>query len=88
MAEAPTEHVFCIGGAGLFLAALPFATTLEMTLIHADIPGDVYMPQIDWDEWTVIAEEFHPADHRHAYPFTFRTLERINRMPYQEELAS
>lgn len=88
LALAPTEEVFCIGGAGLFLKALPFATRLEMTLVHADIDGDVYMPSIDWSQWMLVGDELHEADQDHAYSFSFRTFERIMRAPFAEELAS
>lgn len=88
LAAAPTQEIYCIGGAGLFVKALPFATRLELTLIHADIEGDVYMPAIDWSQWMLTAESVHPADDRHAYPFSFRTFERLQRLPIEEELAS
>ena len=88
LAEAPTEQVFCIGGAGLFVKALPFATRLDVTLVHAQIEGDVYMPAIDWTQWMLIAEEFHPADDDHLFAFSFRTFERVMRRPIEEELAS
>lgn len=88
LALAPTEQIYCIGGAGLFVKSLPFATRLEMTLIHADIEGDVFMPAINWTQWMLVFEEFHAKDDRHAYPFSFRTLERVVTKPVEEELAS
>lgn len=88
LALAPTEQIYCIGGAGLFVKALPFATRLEMTLVHADVEGDVFMPAINWTQWMVVAEEFHGEDDRHEYSFTFRTLERVASKPIEEELAS
>jgi dihydrofolate reductase len=80
--------VFCIGGAGLFVKALPFATRLDVTLVHAQVEGDVYMPAIDWTQWMLIAEEFHPTDDHHLYAFSFRTFERVMQKPIEEELAS
>lgn len=88
LALAPTEEIYCIGGAGLFVKALPFATRLEMTLIHANIEGDVYMPAIDWTRWMLTSESFHPKDDRHEYDFSFRTFQRVAAKPVQEELAS
>lgn len=71
------SNAFCIGGAQLYAAALPFATHLEVTAVHDDADGDVYMPPVDWGEWILVAEEFHPADDKHASAFTFRSYERV-----------
>jgi hypothetical protein len=30
-------------------------------------------------DWTLISEEHHEADDRHAHPFTFRRYERAGR---------
>jgi dihydrofolate reductase len=38
---------FVIGGARLFEEALPRAKKLYLTLVHADISGDVYFPEVD-----------------------------------------
>jgi len=72
------SEAFCIGGAQLYAAALPVATHLELTAVHDDADGNVFMPPIDWDEWILMAEEFHPADDRHASAFTFRSYERVS----------
>ena len=45
------EKIFVIGGAEIFKLALPSAQILYMTHVHASYPGDVFFPQINWDEW-------------------------------------
>lgn len=40
---------FVIGGARLFEDALPLADKLYLTLVHADISGDVRFPAVDLD---------------------------------------
>lgn len=67
---------FVIGGARIFAAALPYADRLELTRVHAAIPGDVYFPPVDFSEWSLVQEEKHPADDRHALPFSFQVWER------------
>ena len=71
--------VFVIGGARVFEAALPVADRLELTRVHAAIPGDVYFPPFNPADWTLVSEEKHPADDRNQYPYSFQTFERQNR---------
>ena len=44
--------------------------------VHAQVPGDAFFPKLDFSEWKLVAEERHPADDRHAYPFSFLTYDR------------
>ena len=70
------EDVYIIGGASVYRQAMPFATHLCLTEID-DTPeqADAYFPAIG-TEWTEVARENHPADERHAYPFSFVDYER------------
>jgi dihydrofolate reductase len=68
--------VFVIGGARVFEAALPVADRLELTRVHAAIPGDVYFPPFNPADWTLASEEKHPADDRNQYPYSFQTFDQ------------
>lgn len=68
--------VFVIGGARVFEAALPLGDRLELTRVHAAIPGDVFFPAWNPSDWTLVSEENHPADERNQYPYSFQTFER------------
>ena len=70
------SEAFCIGGAQVYALALPLATRLELTVVHDSSEGDVYMPPIDWGEWMLTSEEFHPIDDRHNVSFSFRSYDR------------
>jgi dihydrofolate reductase len=74
VAEAP--RIFVIGGAAVYRAALPRARELLVTQVHARVDGDVRFPAVDWAAWTLAEEEAHPADDRHALPFSFRRFVR------------
>ena len=69
-------EVFAIGGSRVFEAALPLTDRLELTRVHGQVPGDAFFPKLDLSEWKLVAEERHPADDQHAYPFTFLTYDR------------
>jgi len=65
-----------IGGAELFALALPVADVIELTRVHARVAADTFLPPIDASDWRETHREWHAADDRHAYPFSFVTLER------------
>ncbi|MEM8984613.1 MAG: dihydrofolate reductase [Pseudomonadota bacterium] len=64
-----------IGGATLYAAALPIATTLYLTQVHASVSGDTYFPPLATDDWQELERTTHRADDA-DYSFSFVTLER------------
>ena len=64
------------GGAALYAQALPLATRLWLTRVHADIEGDVYFPEWDEAAWQRVEARDHPADERHAFAFTIEQWQR------------
>ena len=72
---AADEEAFVIGGARVFAEALPLAERLYLTLVHAEVAGDVRFPEIDAAAWKLLASERHTADDRHAYDFSFLCYE-------------
>ncbi|MGQ0703723.1 MAG: dihydrofolate reductase [Gemmatimonadales bacterium] len=74
---ATEKEVFVIGGGEIFRLALPRADRLYLTFVHADVSGDTFFPPLDQAVWALEEEEHHPADERHAYPFSFRRYRRI-----------
>jgi len=71
---AGSGPVAVIGGADVFALALPRALRLELTEVHAYVPGDTFMPPLG-DGWREVAREEHPADGKRP-GFAFATLER------------
>lgn len=69
-------EVMVIGGAEIFRELLPRTDQLYLTRIHADIPGDTTFPDLVLDDWIELESEYHPADDRHAYAFTFLKLRK------------
>lgn len=75
---ATEKELFIIGGAEIYQQALPSADFLHLTLIHADIPGNIYFPLIQQDDWQEINREDFLADQHNLYSFSFVTLKRKN----------
>lgn len=69
-------EVMVIGGAQLYAAALPRATRIHYTEIHAVIDGDTMFPELDRGGWREVARQEHAADARNAHAMSFLTLER------------
>jgi dihydrofolate reductase len=76
------DEVFVIGGAEIFHQALPQADRMYFTLIHADIEGDTYFPQIDLSQWRLEKEQHHEANAKNPHAFSFRVYERTTKRKY------
>ena len=72
---AGEPEVMVIGGAEIYRVALPLATRIHLTRVHAAPEGDTFL-ELPLDGWRELSREDHPADDRHAHPFSFVTLER------------
>lgn len=75
-ARAGEATLFVIGGAEVFSLAWPGVDRLELTEVHAAPEGDVRLAGFDRRDWREVSRVEHPADERHAAPFSFVTLVR------------
>ncbi len=74
-------ELMVIGGAQLYRQTLPNVQRIYLTKVLTTIEGsgeneDVYFPEFNAAEFSVSAQENHPADERHAHPYRFVTLDR------------
>lgn len=69
--RAGDDEAFIAGGAEIFRQTLDRVDRLYLTLIHAEIDGDAYFPEIDTTRWREVAREDHDPDERNPYPFSF-----------------
>ena len=69
-------ELMLLGGAQLYTAGLPHIVRIYLTEVHADIPGDARLPDLDPSDWQEISREEHPADSRNEFPYSFVVLER------------
>lgn len=73
------EKVFVIGGRKLYERALPEATTLYLTLVHARPDGDTFFPEYDRTEWPLTSATYHPQDEKNDYAHTFQVFKRLKK---------
>jgi dihydrofolate reductase len=69
-----TGAVAIIGGAAIYDVFMPLAHRIELTQIHAEYPGDTFMPE-PGREWVLTAREYHAAEGAHP-AFSFLTFRR------------
>jgi dihydrofolate reductase len=75
-AAGDEAEVIIVGGAFLFRELMPVVNRLYLTQVHGTSEGDVYFPDFDLQEWRETFREYHPADERHEFGFTWLILER------------
>lgn len=71
-----SEEILLLGGGELFKQYLPQADKLYFTQIQAEIDGDTFFPELNWDEWNIEHEEYRHADENNAYDLKFLILVR------------
>ncbi|HEX2840229.1 dihydrofolate reductase [Hyphomicrobium sp.] len=70
------DEIMVIGGADVFRAALPHATRLYWTVVHARPEGDVHFPYLDLSSWTAVESAELPASEKDNVTATFKVLDR------------
>lgn len=68
------EDIFIIGGGEIYTLGMDFADSLEITRVHESFEADAFFPEIDRNKWNLISEEYHPADEKHKYDFSYQTF--------------
>lgn len=71
---AVAGDVAVIGGAEIYRLLRPHITRIELTEVHADVPGDTFVEPF-WQGWREAAREDHPGE-GDTPAFSFVTLER------------
>lgn len=59
--------VFVIGGADIYKYALSHAQELHVTMVHADLEGEIYFPDWDKSKWQVGEREFRAKDNKNEF---------------------
>ena len=71
------DEVMVIGGAVVFEGFLPMASRMYVTLLEAEFDGDVYFPNIDWEEWLEVSRESLPVAEEQPFAYHYLIYERL-----------
>ena len=74
--EADNELVI-IGGGYLFRDTIDTFNKLLITRVDCDIEGDVFYPELDLSQWSLLNTESFNKDHENAYNFKIEEYSRL-----------
>lgn len=77
IARGNREDLWVIGGAEIYALALPNVDEMFLTRVQAVVRGDVFFPPWDSSQWSLISQEFVPANNKNKYSFTWEVWRRI-----------
>lgn len=66
------RQVMVVGGAQIYEAALPWCSRLWITRVQAEVAGDVFFPDLDWDRWKLESTESIPTGPKDEWPTEFQ----------------
>jgi dihydrofolate reductase len=69
-------QISIVGGAEIFRQALPLATRIYLTRIHAEFEGDAFFAIPDPEKWKEVSRDDHLADAENPYSYSFIVYER------------
>ena len=67
---------FIIGGAQIYKLALPYTNCLYVTRVYADVTGDTFFPEVNWDEWELVEDSRSQTSQTSPYEFSFQKYVR------------
>jgi dihydrofolate reductase len=70
------ESTYIIGGGEIYNLGMPIAYKIELTRVHDTFEADAFFPEINPEEWDMVAEEFHSKDEKHNFDFSYQTYIR------------
>lgn len=70
------EEVMIIGGGQIYIEALPMVDRIYVTQVHAEVEGDAFFPEVNWDEWEEIGREDFSASDNNPYDYSFLVYQR------------
>lgn len=72
------EEVVVMGGSQIYADALPLTDRLYITEVHAEVEGDTWFPEMDWDQWEEIEREDFEASDNNPYPYSLVVYDRVS----------
>jgi dihydrofolate reductase len=71
------DEVMVIGGGQIFADSLPQIDRMYLTQVHADVDGDAWFPEVNWEEWEEIGREDFSASDNNPYDYSFIVYQRV-----------
>lgn len=65
------KQPFIVGGAEIYKQSLPYAQTIELTLVHETFEGDTSFPEFDLSKWKEVSREHYGIDEKNPHAMDF-----------------
>lgn len=69
------DELMVIGGEEIYRLFLPLCSKIYLTLVHTEISGDAYFPEING--FKEVARVAHEADEKHIFAYSFIDYEKV-----------
>lgn len=69
-------ELFIIGGDSIYQQSMDMLDTVYLTRIHHSFEADAFFPALQEDYWHLYQDEFHAADEKNKFDFSFQTYRR------------
>ena len=70
------DELMIIGGDQIYQLSAPFVDRIYLTQVHAEVEGDAWFPEIDWQQWREVGREDFSAEGPNPYDYSFIVLDR------------
>lgn len=74
--NAGETELFIVGGEEIYKLAMPFTDKIYLTGIHAEVEGDTFYPEIDFDNWHEVSRVENKKDKQNPFDFDFLVYEK------------
>lgn len=71
-----SDELMIIGGDQIYQSALDQVDRIYLTKVHAEVEGDAFFPEVNWDVWKEVAREDFEAEGPNPYPYSFVVYDR------------
>ena len=69
-------ELFIIGGDSIYQQSMDILDTVYLTRIHHSFEADAFFPALQEEYWQLNQNEFHAADEKNKFDFSFQTYNR------------
>lgn len=69
--ELEEKELVIIGGGEIFKEAISLVDDLHLTVVDAEIEGDIYFPEVDLSSYQLINHFSHEKDEKNDYSWTY-----------------
>ena len=76
--ENGETECFIIGGGEIYRESLDITDQIYLTIIDTEMEGDVYFPEINFDNWKIVRQNEYGKNEKNPFDFTIYLFKRIN----------